>query len=124
MNLTDREKEQLKAMIDAGRPLPPPYKADLFDQRHKAKLIWPAKSGEVANAVLPVHPHNRVTQITHGRRGVTGDTALRLGNWFGASAQFWLKLQSAYDIRVAEEKAGSFRPARQIPLGISRSSQA
>lgn len=51
-------------------------------------------------------PPNRVTQIIHGRRGITGDTALRLGHWFGSSAQFWLNLQSAYDIRVAEEKAG------------------
>ncbi len=51
-------------------------------------------------------PPNRVTQIIHGRRGVTGDTALRLGHWFGTSAQFWLNLQSAYDIRVAEERAG------------------
>lgn len=51
-------------------------------------------------------PPNRVTQIIHGRRGITGDTALRLGHWFRNSAQFWLNLQSAYDIRVAEEKAG------------------
>jgi len=51
-------------------------------------------------------PPNRVTQIIHGRRGITGDTALRLGHWFGTSAQFWLNLQSAYDIRVAEQKAG------------------
>ena len=51
-------------------------------------------------------PPNRVTQIIHGRRGITGDTALRLGHWFGTSAQFWLNLQSAYDIRIAEEKAG------------------
>lgn len=51
-------------------------------------------------------PPNRVTQIIHGRRGVTGDTALRLGHWFGTSAQFWLNLQSAYDIRVAGERAG------------------
>ena len=51
-------------------------------------------------------PPNRVTQIIHGRRSVTGDTALRLGHWFGTSAQFWLNLQSAYDIRVAEERAG------------------
>ena len=51
-------------------------------------------------------PPNRVTQIIHGRRGITGDTALRLGHWFGTSAQFWLNLQSAYDIRVAKEKAG------------------
>jgi addiction module HigA family antidote len=51
-------------------------------------------------------PPNRVTQIIHGRRGVTGDTALRLGHWFGTNAQFWLNLQSAYDIRVAEDRAG------------------
>lgn len=51
-------------------------------------------------------PPNRVTQIIHGRRSITGDTALRFGHWFGTSAQFWLNLQSAYDIRVAEEKAG------------------
>jgi antitoxin HigA-1 len=51
-------------------------------------------------------PANRVTQIIHGRRGITGDTALRLGHWFGTSAQFWLNLQSAYDIHVAQERAG------------------
>jgi addiction module HigA family antidote len=38
-------------------------------------------------------PPNRVTQIIHGRRSVTGDTALRLGDRFGTSAQFWLNLQ-------------------------------
>lgn len=52
-------------------------------------------------------PANRVTQIIHGQRGITGDTALRLGHWFGNSAQFWLNLQSAYDIRVAELVAGA-----------------
>lgn len=51
-------------------------------------------------------PPNRVTQIIHGRRGITGDTALRLGHWFGNSAQFWLNLQSAYDIRIAQERVG------------------
>lgn len=51
-------------------------------------------------------PPNRVTQIIHGRRGITGDTALRLGHWFGNNPQFWLNLQSAYDIRMAEMRAG------------------
>ena len=59
-------------------------------------------------------PTNRVTQIIHGRRGITGDTALRLGHWFGTSAQFWLNLQSAYDIRVAEEKSG--REIAKLPV--------
>jgi len=51
-------------------------------------------------------PANRITQIVQGKRGITGDTALRLGHWFGTSAQFWLNLQSAYEIRVAEAAAG------------------
>jgi addiction module HigA family antidote len=51
-------------------------------------------------------PPNRVTQIIHGRRGISGDTALRLGHWFGANAQFWLNLQGSYDLRVAEQRAG------------------
>lgn len=51
-------------------------------------------------------PPNRITQIVQGKRAITGDTALRLGHWFGTSAQFWLNLQSAYEIRVAEAVAG------------------
>jgi addiction module HigA family antidote len=49
-------------------------------------------------------PINRITQIIQGKRGITGDTALRLGHWFRTSPQFWLNLQAAYDIRVAEAK--------------------
>ena len=51
-------------------------------------------------------PANRITQIIHGRRGITGDTALRLGHWFQTSAQFWINLQAAYDLRVAREQVG------------------
>jgi addiction module HigA family antidote len=51
-------------------------------------------------------PTNRVTQILNGTRAITGDTALRLGHFFGTSAQFWLNLQSLYDLRRAREKAG------------------
>jgi addiction module HigA family antidote len=51
-------------------------------------------------------PPNRLSQIIHGKRGITGDTALRLGHWFGTSAQFWINLQTAYDLRVANERAG------------------
>jgi len=51
-------------------------------------------------------PTNRVTQILNGTRSITGDTALRLAHFFGASAQFWLNLQSLYDLRLAQQKAG------------------
>src|ERR1700733_9138197 len=59
-------------------------------------------------------PPNRVTEILHGRRGITGDTALRLGHWFGMSAQFWLNLQSAYDIDVAAALHG--REIEALPV--------
>ena len=49
-------------------------------------------------------PTNRITGIINRKRAVTGDTALRLGHFFGTSPQFWLNLQAAYDIRVAEAK--------------------
>jgi addiction module HigA family antidote len=52
-------------------------------------------------------PANRLTQIIQGKRAVTGDTALRLGHWFGTSAQFWLNLQTAHDIRVAAQQVGA-----------------
>lgn len=51
-------------------------------------------------------PTNRITQILNGTRAITGDTALRLAHFFGTSAQFWLNLQSLYDLRIAQDKAG------------------
>ncbi len=51
-------------------------------------------------------PPNRISQIISGRRSITGDTALRLGHWFGNSPEFWLHLQTAYDLRVAAHAAG------------------
>jgi len=51
-------------------------------------------------------PTNRITEILNGQRAITGDTALRLGHFFGTSAEFWLNLQSLYELRVAEQKVG------------------
>jgi len=59
-------------------------------------------------------PPNRISQIIAGKRAVTGDTALRFGHWFGTDPQFWLNLQSAHEIRIAEEKAG--REIAQLPV--------
>jgi antitoxin HigA-1 len=49
-------------------------------------------------------PVTRISEIVHGRRGVTPDTALRLARYFNTSAGFWLNLQAAYDLEVAEDK--------------------
>ncbi len=51
-------------------------------------------------------PTNSITEILNGQQLVTGDTALRLGHLFGTSAEFWLNLQSLYELRLAEQKAG------------------
>ena len=51
-------------------------------------------------------PTNRITEILNRRRAITGDTALRLAHFFGTTAEFWLNLQSLYDLRIAERKAG------------------
>ena len=51
-------------------------------------------------------PTNRITGILNGQRAVTGDTALRLGHFFGTSPEFWLNLQKLYELRLAEQKAG------------------
>ena len=51
-------------------------------------------------------PPNRVSQIIAGKRSVTGDTALRLGHWFGIDPQFWINLQAQYDLSVADEEIG------------------
>ncbi len=52
-------------------------------------------------------PVNRITEILNGRRAVTGDTALRLGHFFGTSGEFWLNLQKLYELRRAEQKNGA-----------------
>jgi addiction module HigA family antidote len=52
-------------------------------------------------------PTNRVTQILAGKRGVTADTALRLGTWFGTGPELWLNLQKSYELRLAEQDVGT-----------------
>lgn len=52
-------------------------------------------------------PANRITEIIAGRRGISAETALRLGRYFGTGAPFWLTLQSQYDLEVAERDLGA-----------------
>ena len=58
-------------------------------------------------------PTNRVTGILNRQRAVTGDTALRLGHFFGTSPEFWLNLQSLYELRLAQQQAG--KTIRALP---------
>ncbi len=51
-------------------------------------------------------PPNRIYQILAGKRALTADTALRLGQWLGTSAEMWLNLQKLYELRLAEQETG------------------
>ena len=73
-------------------------------------------TGLSANALakaLHLSP-SRVNDIVLERRGITADTAVRLARYFNSSAQFWLNLQSAYDLREAELSAKMRKAVREI----------
>jgi addiction module HigA family antidote len=68
-------------------------------------------------------PSGRITDILNGRRSISANTAVRLGHYFGNRAQFWLDLQSQYDIAVVERKHGaeiakSVRSAARMPAAV------
>jgi len=61
-------------------------------------------------------PPNRISEIINGKRGITADTALRLERYFGIEAQFWLNLQSEYDLRIIKRKIGADIEQRILPV--------
>ena len=84
----------------------------------KPKLLAPIPPGEILRAEF-MEPHGvsqnrlardldvavgRISEIVHGKRAITADTALRLAKYFGTSAEFWLTLQADYDLRRARRE--------------------
>ena len=67
-------------------------------------------------------PANRIAGILNGQRGISADTALRLAQYFGTTPQFWMNLQTIWEIRKAEIKAGSEIEKRITPLQSNLSS--
>lgn len=63
-------------------------------------------------------PPDRVSKIMHGKRGITADTALRLGRYFGTEPQFWLNLQALYDLETARDKVGQEVEQEIRPLTV------
>jgi len=63
-------------------------------------------------------PANRVSQIIHGKREITADTALRLGKYFGIEPEFWLNLQVRYNMKIAKSKVGKIID-REVKKNIS-----
>jgi antitoxin HigA-1 len=62
-------------------------------------------------------PPRRINEIVHGKRAITADTALRLGRYFRMSAQFWLNLQSRYELETAEDALGDRLEREVRPRG-------
>ena len=73
---------------------------------HLAEELKELKMSAAELARKMAVPTNRITGILNGRRAITGDTALRLAHFFGTSAEFWLNLQSLYELRITEGKVG------------------
>jgi addiction module HigA family antidote len=69
-------------------------------------------------AILGVPP-NRISDIVRGRRGISADTALRLGRWLGTSPRFWLNLQQLYDLDVAEQEHGEEIARTALPRNVA-----
>jgi len=67
-------------------------------------------------------PVKRITAIINGRRGVSADTALRLGHWFGTSPEFWLNLQKLYELRRAQARIGEI--VEKLPRRTDRDPRA
>ena len=63
-------------------------------------------------------PPRRINEIVHGKRAVTADTALRLGKYLGTSAEFWLNLQTHYDLDLAEDRVAE-QIAAITPLKVA-----
>jgi addiction module HigA family antidote len=96
----------------------------------RKKLLDPIKLGEILleDFMEPLNisinqlsrnldvPPNRISEIVNGKRAITADTALRLQRYFNVEAQFWLNLQSEYDLRIMKQKIWDDIQRRIIPL--------
>ena len=89
--------------VDSGETIPPTPPGDVL--RHD--FMEPLHLSAYALAKATGVPANRITAILHGTRGITADTALRLGKHFGTSAEMWMNLQSAYDLATARSKVAA-----------------
>lgn len=81
------------------KKLPPIHPGELLADELKEIGV---SMNELARALRV--PMNRISAIVNGKRAITVDTAMRLARYFGTSPQFWINLQNAYDLEIAEEK--------------------
>lgn len=87
--------------VTTGNKLPPIHPGEILREEFLAPLGMTANALALALKV----PAPRINDIVREKRAITPDTALRLARYFGASAEFWLNLQTAYDLRLAKQQA-------------------
>jgi addiction module HigA family antidote len=88
--------------IDTGESIPEIHPGEIL----RCEFLEPLGMSVNALALALRVPAPRINDIVRGKRAISADTALRLERYFGASAQFWLNLQIAYDLRIATAAAG------------------
>ncbi|TAN06046.1 MAG: addiction module antidote protein, HigA family [Rhodanobacteraceae bacterium] len=88
----------------------PVHPGEILREDYLAELGMSANA--LANALKVPAP--RINDIVRERRGISADTALRLARYFDTTPQFWLNLQTAYDLRIAEAAVGK-KIAREVP---------
>ncbi len=98
-----------------ARTMPPVHPGEILAEEFMAPL---GLSQNALARALDVSP-GRVGEICNGRRGITGDTALRLARYFGSTPDFWMNLQAHYDLETARDAAGpeikaKVRPRTQV----------
>ena len=86
--------------VTTGGILPPIHSGEILREEFLIPLAITANALALALKV----PASRINEIVLERRAITPDTALRLGRYFGTTADFWLNLQTAYDLRVAKQQ--------------------
>ena len=102
------------------RKLPPIHPGEILREDFMAPLGL-----SMNRLALALHvPVPRIAEIVHQRRSITPDTALRLARYFNTSARFWLNLQSAYDLEVAEDKLAGKIAQHVRPMTASERSRA
>src|SRR6266446_3327562 len=84
------------------REIPPVHPGEILSEEFLKPLGLSMNQLALALRV----PANRINAIVAGERGITADTALRLGRYFGTSAQFWINLQGNFDLETAQDSSG------------------
>ncbi|HLI76401.1 MAG TPA: HigA family addiction module antitoxin [Acidobacteriaceae bacterium] len=85
----------------------------------REEFLVPLRLSVNALAIALAVPATRISEIVHGRRGISGDTALRLGEYFRTTPEFWMNLQARYELELARDAriAAGARAIEPAPLG-------